>query len=134
MTASPLWNNSVHTNEASHTFFFVCYPSFIKIDIRTVNDRYMFIFEILHVIWSVLSFFLVIFVKKKNHHFIYFCFMFCGCVMHFIQYLFNYLHCFLMLIKESHSLVSAFIWQTSYIYYIMCCRNIQSEIWLWTVK
>lgn len=115
--------------------FFFCNPSFIKIEIRTVNDRYMFIFEILHVIWSVLSFFLVIFVKKKKtplYLFFVSCFVDVSCILYSICHL----HCFLMLIKESHSLASAFIWQTSYISIMLelNCRNIQSEMWLCTVK
>lgn len=52
---------------------------------------------------------LVIFVKKTNATLFIFCLMFCECVMHFIQYLFDYLHHFLMLIKESHSPAPAFI-------------------------
>lgn len=59
--------------------------------------------------------------------------MCCECVMHFIQYLFNYLHCFLMLIKESHSPASAFIWQTTGNTLIILepnCTNMTSETWL----
>ena len=96
---------SVQTKPWIVFLFCFSFPRFIKRnEIRglwMLGTCLFFKFYMCHLI-SVLCHFC----KEKNTILFIFCLIFCGCIL----YLFNSLHCFLLLIKQSHSLVSLFIW------------------------